>query len=782
MSDESSVSDGLHAARPASGRGPAARRAGPRGRPRARFRPHLDPLEPRIALSGLVAAYNFDQGGGTSLNDSSGLGNTGTVGDATWSGSGKYGGALSFTGKPGSWVTVNDSPSLHLAGGMTLEAWVRPTSLDSPDVGWSSVIAKEQRGSGNDIGYALYAAQGANTSPGGHVLVGSNDFGTAGGPKLPLNTWTFLAATYDGSSLKTYANGRLVAAAAAGGDIFTTTDPLRIGGDWSGEMFTGLIDNVRIYDAPQSQARIKADMKTPIPAPTPAPTPAPAPAPTPTPAPILAPTPAPTPAPGNPPGAAASEPLLNRSDLQYVGAFRLPTGPIGASTFSYGGSAIAFNPANNSLFLAGHPYDQAVAEVAIPNSIVNTTDLNKLATAGVLQPFSSILPRLPNNPSSLSTGGYEAIGGLMVSGGRLIGTAFNTYDGSGSAVDSHFVLDSTNLASAKASGLYQVGDLGGGYVGGYMTPVPSEWQSALGAPALTGQAALNIISRTSFGPAAFGFDPSRLGSGVTPAVPYVYYDQNHANLGSYASNPPALFNGTVGGNNLSGLGIAFVPGTRSVLFFGAIGTGSFYYGEAADANDPNRTSKGPHSVGGNYAYQVWAYDASDFAAVKGGRVNPWDLKPYATWNFDFPEPGGSKVLGGVAFDPASGRLYVSQVGADTSTRYANNPLIQVFQVTTNAPSTMTGQPAATSSTPHATGSQPVGASSMTPARPAAAATAKPDATIVGVPAPAGAAGLTIVPMGGDQPDADGGRPTLSSPLGPQSRYTRWYRVKNNPAS
>ena len=30
----------------------------------------------------------------------------------------------------------------------------------------------------------------------------------------------------------------------------------------------------------------------------------------------------------------------------------------------------------------------------------------------------------------------------------------------------------------------------------------------LGAPYLTGNVALSIISRTSYGPAAFGFDPS----------------------------------------------------------------------------------------------------------------------------------------------------------------------------------------------------------------------------------------------------------------------------------
>ncbi len=46
----------------------------------------------------MVAAYNFDQGSGSVLTDVSGNGNNGTIVDATWSTSGKYGDALSFNG------------------------------------------------------------------------------------------------------------------------------------------------------------------------------------------------------------------------------------------------------------------------------------------------------------------------------------------------------------------------------------------------------------------------------------------------------------------------------------------------------------------------------------------------------------------------------------------------------------------------------------------------------------------------------------------------------------
>ena len=41
--------------------------------------------------SGLVAAYAFDEGSGTTVTDSSGNGNNGTIANATWTTTGKYG-------------------------------------------------------------------------------------------------------------------------------------------------------------------------------------------------------------------------------------------------------------------------------------------------------------------------------------------------------------------------------------------------------------------------------------------------------------------------------------------------------------------------------------------------------------------------------------------------------------------------------------------------------------------------------------------------------------------
>jgi len=65
--------------------------------------------------------------------------------------------------------------------------------------------------------------------------------------------------------------------------------------------------------------------------------------------------------------ASGDAPLLQLSDLEYQGAFRVPQGTIGGSTLNYGGTGLTYNPARNSLFLVGHDWDQASAEISIPS-------------------------------------------------------------------------------------------------------------------------------------------------------------------------------------------------------------------------------------------------------------------------------------------------------------------------------------------------------------------------------------------------------------------------------
>ena len=91
---------------------------------------------------------------------------------------------------------------------------------------------------------------------------------------LALNTWSHLAATYDGSTMRLYVNGVVVASKAQTGPIATSAGALSIGGDaLYGQSFQGTIDEVRVYNVALTQAQIQSDMTTPIVAQQPDPTP-----------------------------------------------------------------------------------------------------------------------------------------------------------------------------------------------------------------------------------------------------------------------------------------------------------------------------------------------------------------------------------------------------------------------------------------------------------------------------------------------------------------------------
>jgi len=119
----------------------------------------------------------------------------------------------------------------------------------------------------------------------GVVLLTAGMLATAGGPLMPaggatldgtirqriaddavpVDRWTNVALTYDGSRQRLYIDGRTVANHSATGRIQTPGNPLWIGGNRPyGEHFDGLIDEVRIYDRALSARAIRTDMAAPV--------------------------------------------------------------------------------------------------------------------------------------------------------------------------------------------------------------------------------------------------------------------------------------------------------------------------------------------------------------------------------------------------------------------------------------------------------------------------------------------------------------------------------------
>lgn len=376
------------------------------------------------------------------------------------------------------------------------------------------------------------------------------------------------------------------------------------------------------------------------------------------------------------PAAPAGVPLLHPSDLVRRGAFRLPRGrfcpsPRGvADSFAYGGSALAYDSTRDGLYLVGHDHDQMTAEVSIPTPI-DSTRLTALNTATVLQGCVDA-----TEGKIRQAGSGVKIGGQMVYNGKLHGTVYVYYDDRKAQTVSHFVRPVNLSVTGEVQGLFELLAPHAGFVSGYLSPIPSEWQVALGGPAFTGQCCIPIVSRTSYGPAAFAFDPATLGaSRRVRTVPLVYYnnlDESHEFVNDW-NVQSRFFNGATAMG-----GAAFIAGTRTVLFIGRQGIGPFCYGTGGalggDCYDPTSVYKGTHAY--PYVYQIWAYDAADLASVVGRRRRPWTVRPYGLWTLDLPFAVPAAEVKGATYDPATRRLFLTQAWADGR----DMPLVHVFQV------------------------------------------------------------------------------------------------------
>ena len=136
-------------------------------------------------------------------------------------------------------------------------AWVNPSYLFD----FQTVTMKELPG---DNAWAIDANDNTDR-PGVWIKVGNSIYSAKGTAKLPLNTWTHLAGTYNGTVLRFYVNGVQVSTRNISGAMPTPSNALRIGGNsiW-GEYFVGIIDEVRVYNRALTQAEIQQGMNSAI--------------------------------------------------------------------------------------------------------------------------------------------------------------------------------------------------------------------------------------------------------------------------------------------------------------------------------------------------------------------------------------------------------------------------------------------------------------------------------------------------------------------------------------
>ncbi|WP_162257750.1 LamG-like jellyroll fold domain-containing protein [Agromyces sp. Root81] len=202
----------------------------------------------------LVAQWKFDEGSGTTAGDSSGKDNTGTlIGNPTWTDSGKVGGALAFNG--GSRVEVSPSATLNATGDETVSLWFKTSQASN---GYYGVVRQDQRFTPLQLigGGKAQVAYWPNGSSSAKTLVFPWTYND--------DSWHHYAASYDHTlGLKVYVDGHVVASDATNlGPLPDATRNMMIGAAPWGEAYSGLLDDVCIFDRAMSQADVTRLIQT----------------------------------------------------------------------------------------------------------------------------------------------------------------------------------------------------------------------------------------------------------------------------------------------------------------------------------------------------------------------------------------------------------------------------------------------------------------------------------------------------------------------------------------
>lgn len=206
---------------------------------------------------GLVGYWPLDENTGTSTSDKSGNGFTGTLTNSpTWTGSGKFGAAVSFDGAQVSnsdVIDVGDQTTLELTT-FTISGWIYRVGACA----WTTcpIFSKGMSGT---TGYGLEVVEvgGAYKA---RLAIRDNLQQVDGTTTIATNTWYHIAASIDGKTVKVYVNGILENEAVQTQTPNFSTETARIGNRNSSNDVThnGRLDDIRVYNRALSAAEVRA--------------------------------------------------------------------------------------------------------------------------------------------------------------------------------------------------------------------------------------------------------------------------------------------------------------------------------------------------------------------------------------------------------------------------------------------------------------------------------------------------------------------------------------------
>lgn len=150
---------------------------------------------------------------------------------------GRFGLALRLKGD-GDCVVINDRPELNPVNAITLTAWVNARD-------WDTNRRILQKGD-EDNQYRLLAENG-------QLVFHLAGVGQISGPLPSAREWHHVAATYDGSVMRLFVDGKIIAEQSAGGAISVSGSALHIGAKHrdagAGDFFKGDLDKIMIWSA-----------------------------------------------------------------------------------------------------------------------------------------------------------------------------------------------------------------------------------------------------------------------------------------------------------------------------------------------------------------------------------------------------------------------------------------------------------------------------------------------------------------------------------------------------
>ncbi len=187
---------------------------------------------------------------GTAMADQSGQGNTGTLIGSPTKTVGKIGQGLQFDGSS---QYIDAGTPVMPTSAFTLSGWIYPTSYASVQ---GQIISKGYDGSNTQWELILLNSGKAQID----TYVSPTQKGVTSNATIPLNKWTYLTGSFDGTTWRIYVNGTLDSSNVQSAPVATSAK-LEIGAadiiGSPGQYFPGKIDDARIYNRALSNTEIK---------------------------------------------------------------------------------------------------------------------------------------------------------------------------------------------------------------------------------------------------------------------------------------------------------------------------------------------------------------------------------------------------------------------------------------------------------------------------------------------------------------------------------------------